>query len=65
MVVAVTDLKKVPETCGDCPYLVYEYADYGRCPLTDNSVDCEEMGFRACDCPLKEVPDDALSELRK
>ena len=61
MIVATTDLDTIPETCGDCPYLVYEYADYGRCPITDSSVDSEEMGFRAGNCPLTEVPDNALS----
>ena len=60
MIIAVTDLDKVPESCGDCPYLVYEYADYGRCPLTDNTVDSDEKGSRPGDCPLKEVPDNAV-----
>jgi len=60
MIIAVTDLCKIPQNCGECPYLEYEFADYGSCPFTDNSVDSEEMEFRAGDCPLKEVPDNAV-----
>ena len=57
MIIAETDLYEIPEKCGECPYLVYEYADYGRCPLTDETVDTDEMNFRSLSCPLKEVPD--------
>lgn len=56
MIVAETDLEKIPECCEECPFFVLEASDYGRCPITDLSKDCEEMAERY-DCPLKEVPD--------
>ncbi len=65
MIVAVTDLDKIPEKCLECPFFTYEADDYGYCPITEEQMDCDEMKFRSYGCPLKEVPDNALSTLRQ
>lgn len=60
MIVAVTDLFEIPKTCGDCPFFIAEYSDYGSCPLTDEGMDSDDLKIRSGGCPLKEVPDNAI-----
>ena len=61
MIVVVTDLNEIPNCCGECSFFIAEFSDYGYCAITDASNDSEEQTSRCSDCPLKEVPDNALS----
>lgn len=61
MIVAKTDLEKIPDRCCDCEMFVFEASDYGYCPITTEQMDCNEMEYRSLECPLKEVSENALS----
>lgn len=61
MIVAETNLEEIPKCCGECPFFVFEVSDYGYCPLTEERMDIDEQLYRSHDCPLKEVPENAVT----